>query len=246
MDKPNKYSISAFFPCYNDKGTIATIVLETKSVLEKLTDDFEIIVIDDGSTDGSRDLLMTLQREVSQLRLVLHDKNKGYGGALRSGFAAAAKDLIFYTDGDGQYDVKELPKLLEKLTPEVDVINGYKIKRNDPFYRVIVGYIYQYFVKITFGLKIKDVDCDFRLIRKRAIRLIKLESNTGTICVELVKKIELGGYKFSEVGVSHYNRTYGSSQFFTPRRVLITMYRLLLLWLDFFIFRKPEKRSNSI
>jgi len=103
--RPKTYSISAFFPCYNDKGTIATVVLETKLTLEKLTDDYEIIVIDDGSTDGSRELLLKLQHDVPQLKLILHENNQGYGGALRSGFKAASKELIFYTDGDGQYAI---------------------------------------------------------------------------------------------------------------------------------------------
>ena len=106
-------SLSIFFPCYNDKGTIATLVWEAKAVAEKLTDDFEVIVIDDDSSDGSRDLLLELQKNWPDLKLVFHKKNHGYGGALRSGFKAASKDVVFYTDGDGQYDVHELPRLWE-------------------------------------------------------------------------------------------------------------------------------------
>ncbi|PIP73785.1 MAG: glycosyl transferase [Candidatus Lloydbacteria bacterium CG22_combo_CG10-13_8_21_14_all_47_15] len=239
-------SLSIFFPCYNDKGTIASMVLEAKKVAESLTPDFEIIVIDDSSTDGSRELLRELQDTVPELKLVFHIENQGYGGALRSGFAAATKNLVFYTDGDAQYDVSELPLLLGKLDDAVDIVNGYKIKRSDPLYRIIIGLVYQYAIKFVFGLKIRDIDCDFRLIRKRVLDNINLHSDTGTICVEMIKKIEQGGFKFAEVGVSHYNRTYGSSQFFTFSRVAKTLYRLTLLWFDLFVRngRRAEKKNT--
>lgn len=214
------------------------MAIEAQRVAEQLTDDFEIIVVDDGSTDGSRELLMDLQREVPKLRLVMHEKNKGYGGALRSGFAAATKDLIFYTDGDGQYDVKELLLLWKKMNDRVDIVNGYKIKRADPLHRVIIGLIYQYVMKFVFGLKIKDVDCDFRLIRRKVFERVKLYSDTGTITIELVKRIQQAGFKFAEVGVSHYFRTYGKSQFFNFKRVFKTLWKLMFLWVELVIFAK--------
>lgn len=227
-----KPSLSIFFPCYNDKGTIATLVWEAKTVAEKLTDDFEIIVIDDGSTDGSRELLLELQKNLPDLKLVFHEKNRGYGGALRSGFKAASKDFVFYTDGDGQYDIRELPLLWEKLTPEIDIVNGYKIKRHDPLHRVIVGYIYQWVIRLAFLLPIRDIDCDFRLIRRKVFGSIELTSNTGTITVELVKKIQNAGFRFAEAPVSHYFRMYGTSQFFNFKRVIATLWRLGGLWFE--------------
>lgn len=244
MATPHKYSISIFFPCYNDKGTIATMVLEAKRVAQQLTDDFEIIVIDDGSTDGSRDLLLQLQHTVSQLKLVFHDSNKGYGGALRSGFAAATKDLVFYTDGDAQYDVKELPLLFEKLTNDIDVVNGYKIKRADPLHRIIVGSLYQYGMRWVFWMPIKDPDCDFRLIRRKVFDNVELKSNTGTITIELVKKIQNAGFRFAEIGVSHHFRIYGTSQFFNFKRVFKTLLILIPLWFELVMFAKRTKRAK--
>ena len=231
-------SITAFFPCYNDKGTIATMVVEVRKVLEKIADDFEIIVIDDGSQDGSRELLTTLQYDVAQLKLIFHERNKGYGDTLRDGFTAAAKDLVFYTDGDGQYDVKELTKLLEKMDTGVDIVNGYKIKRSDPWQRIVIGAVYQYAMKFAFLLPIRDPDCDFRLMRRQKLQALNLTSDTGTICIELVKKLQRHGAQFCEVGVSHYFRTYGTSQFFNFKRIFKTLYQLVFLWIDLMVLQK--------
>ncbi|OGE82645.1 MAG: glycosyl transferase [Candidatus Doudnabacteria bacterium RIFCSPHIGHO2_01_FULL_49_9] len=236
-------SISVFFPCYNDKGTIATLVLEAKMVLENITDDFEIIVVEDGSTDGSRELLVELEKEVPQLRVILHEKNNGYGAALQSGFRTATKDLIFYTDGDAQYDVKEIPKLLAKMTANIDIVNGYKIKRSDPFHRIIIGYIYQEVMRFAFWLPIKDPDCDFRIMRRKIFDKVTLTSKTGTICIEMVKKFQQAGFRFAEVGVSHFFRIYGKSQFFNFPRVARTLIQLVSLWFELMVVtRNPHRK----
>lgn len=232
-----KNSISVFFPCYNDAGSIGLLVRDANSILAKITKDYEIIVVDDGSRDESRKLLKKLASEIKSLKLVFHSKNRGYGGALKSGFAEAKKDLVFYTDGDGQYDVLEISKLVEKMKPGVDVVQGYKIKRYDPWYRLIIGRAYHYFSKIMFGLRVRDVDCDFRLIRKSAIDSVVLEHNSGVICVELVKKLQDAGYKFVEVGIHHFPRVWGHSQFFNYKRVLKTLIELCGLWFNLVLLK---------
>ena len=215
--------ISLFFPCYNDAGTIGGMVAAADAVAKTLTDDYEILVIDDGSTDSSRRVLEGLKAGCPPLRLIFHEKNQGYGAALRSGFRNAAKELVFYTDGDGQYDVTELKKLFTLLTPEVDVVNGYKTSRHDPLYRVIFGGCYQRLMRLLFLLPIRDLDCDFRLIRRTFLGAIELKVSSGAICLELVKKLEFAGARFAECPVHHYPRLNGRSQFFKPGRILRTI-----------------------
>ena len=223
-------SISVFFPAYGDAGTIASMVVVADLTVRQLTDDWEIIVINDASPDRCAEILSELQKRYPRLRVVTHARNRGYGGALRSGFESATKELVFYTDGDAQYDPRELTKLFAQLRPDVDIVNGYKLARGDGPVRAFVGRIYHGVVSIAFDLRIRDVDCDFRLIRRSALEGLKLESTSGTICVELVKKLQDRGARFAEIGVHHYDRPFGSSQFFRPVRVARTLIQLGQLW----------------
>ena len=151
--------------------------------------DYEVIAINDGSEDGTAAVLARLESDLPQFRVITHPKNRGYGGALRSGFSAACKDLVFYTDGDAQYDVEELPLLLEKLADDVDVVNGYKVSRSDVWIRDVVGKLYRSAVHMLFKTPIRDIDCDFRLIRRRALEPIQLTMDSGAICLELVAQL---------------------------------------------------------
>lgn len=223
-------SISVFFPCYNDEGSIAKLVKDADETLKSLTDDYEVIVIDDGSKDRSREILIALEKEYEKLKLIFHGKNKGYGGALKSGFEAASKELIFYTDGDGQYDVKELPILLSLMSDDVDFVNGIKMARRDATYRIIIGNLYSFVTRWAFYLPVYDVDCDFRLIRKKIIDKVNMESNSGSICVELVKKSQRAGAKFRQVSVHHFERQWGKSQFFRFSKLLSTFFEISRLW----------------
>ncbi len=239
-------SISAFFPCYNDSKTIVKLVEDVILTLKKLTNDYEVIVVDDGSTDQSIKLLKKLKKKYRNFKLVIHERNKGYGGALRSGFAATSKSLIFYTDGDGQYDVKELCVLLPLMTTNIDFVNGIKMVRQDPTYRIFIGNFYSLVVRWLFWLPVADVDCDFRLIRRSVIKKLKLTSNSGSICVELVKKSQREGAKFRQVSVHHLKRKWGRSQFFVPRRILSTFWDLGKLWFQLMIIDRFRKLGQSL
>ncbi len=223
-------SISAFFPAYNDAGTIASMVVAADRTLRELTDDYEVIVVNDASPDHTAEILADLQTRYPSLRVVTHSKNRDYGGALRSGFGQATKELVCYTDGDGQYDPREFKLLVDRLRDDVDIVQGYKIQRHDPFHRIVIGTLYHWIVRTMFNLHVRDVDCDFRLIRRNVFDTVELTQNSGVICVELMTKIEQGGFRIAEVPVHHYHRAHGKSQFFNVRRVGRVGVGLLKLW----------------
>ncbi len=231
-------SLSVFFPAFNDAPSLPGLIRKTFAVLEKYVDDYEVIVVNDGSRDKTAEVLEMLRREYEPfLRVVTHEENRGYGGALRSGFAAATREFVFYTDGDSQYDVSELPRLLELMAPETGLVNGYKLERHDPAHRVWIGKIYNFCARLLFRIRIRDIDCDYRLIRRSLLDRISLTSTSGTICVELVRKLELSGCKVAETGVHHYAREYGRSQFFRVRSLATTLVQLLRLWVRLVILR---------
>jgi len=236
--------LSVFFPAHNDSGTIASMVIRTVKAAAELTPDFEIIIVDDGSGDGTADIADELAHTYPQVRAVHHPRNRDYGAALRTGFRAATKDLIFYTDGDAQYDPAELKTLWESFRPDTDLVNGYKISRADPLHRIVIGRLYHYIVSLLFGLKLRDVDCDFRLMRRSIFERINLEKTSGIICVEMMKKIQDAGFRIVEVPVHHYHRAYGKSQFFNYRRLFRTARDLMLLWVAL-VVRRDHRRPGG-
>ncbi|PYS70686.1 MAG: glycosyltransferase family 2 protein, partial [Acidobacteria bacterium] len=151
--------ISVFFPAFNDENIIGLMVKEASDLLPTLSDTYEVIVINDGSMDSTGNVVAEIARVAPHVRLISHHLNQGYGAALRSGFRHATNDLVFYTDGDGQYDVRELSSLLPLMTADCDVVNGYKVKREDPVHRVILGSVYNRLARLLFRLPIRDVDC---------------------------------------------------------------------------------------
>jgi glycosyltransferase involved in cell wall biosynthesis len=225
-----KYTISAFFPVYNDWGTVSSMVFLVNGVLEKVARDYEIILVDDGSRELTKRVLKELSKKVDKLRVITRPKNGGYGAALKTGFYNAKYELIFYTDGDAQYNPEELELLVEKFNDDVDVVNGYKISRSDPIYRKIIGRLYHYTTRMMFGFKIRDVDCDFRLIRRSIFDNLELDYDSGVICVEMISKIAKRGYRFVEVPVHHYYRMSGKSEFFNFKRIFIVFKNLVKLW----------------
>ena len=197
--------LSVFFPAYNDSGTIGSMVIRTVKAASELTPDFEIIVVDDGSADSTAEIADELARTYPQVRAVHHPQNRDYGAALRTGFHSATKELIFYTDGDAQYDPAEIALLWPKMT--------------------------------------RDVDCDFRLMRREIFDRINLEKTSGIICVEMMKKIQDAGFRIVEVPVHHFHRAFGKSEFFNYRRLIRTARDLTLLWFQL-VVRREHMRAG--
>ncbi|MEP7270990.1 MAG: glycosyltransferase family 2 protein [Acidobacteriota bacterium] len=238
-------SITVFFPAFNDQGSIGDVVSKAFALLPLYTDDYEVIVVNDGSTDGTAAALEELKRVHSRLKVISHARNGGYGAALKTGFANASKDLLFYTDGDGQYDVNELGSLIPLMVVGVDVVNGYKIKRSDSLRRVVLGEIYKFLARLMLGLPIRDVDCDFRLMRREAIQEIELTSHSGVVCAEMIYKLSRADRLFVEVPVNHYPRAHGRSQFFTLSRVARTAYDFFALWVKLVVLRQGAANGSE-
>jgi len=220
------------------------MVVSSLATLRKLTGDFEIVVVNDGSKDHTAEVLAELAGMIPELRVVTHPVNRGYGGALRTGFSSATKDLIFYTDGDAQYDPRELTLLYDALDEETDFVNGRKIGRSDPLHRIVIGRVYHWAVRFAFGLPLRDVDCDFRLMRRRIFDRVELTRSSGVICVELMKKVQLAGLRVKEVPVHHFHRAYGESQFFNFPRVARTLLDLTRLWIEL-VWRKADPKPAA-
>ena len=238
-----KPGLSVFFPALNDSGTIASLVITALKSARQLTPDFEVIIVDDGSADATAQIADELARTYPEVKVVHHQGNRGYGGALRSGFAAATRELVFYTDGDAQYDPAEMSALWDAFSDDVDLVNGYKISRSDPLHRVVIGRIYHHIVKLLFGLRVRDVDCDFRLLRRSIFDRVSLEKSSGVICLEMMKKIQDAGFRIAEVPVHHYHRAYGRSQFFNFRRLFRTAVDVARLWYVLVVRREHLKRA---
>jgi glycosyltransferase involved in cell wall biosynthesis len=238
-------SVSAIFPCYNDEATIGGLVDDVYTALHPLVDDLEVIVVNDGSPDGSGELLDKLAVERPWLRPIHRERNGGYGAALITGFTSARNDWIFYTDGDAQYDPAELADLWKSMSPDADLVNGYKISRSDPLHRIIIGRLYHHIVSTMFGLSVRDVDCDFRLMRRTIFDRIELHKTSGVICLEMMKKIEDAGFRIVEVPVHHYHRAFGKSQFFNFRRIAKTGVDVMRLWFALVIVAKHRRRRRS-
>jgi glycosyltransferase involved in cell wall biosynthesis len=243
---PKPPGLTVFFPAYNDSGTIASMVIRAVGAAAQLTSDYEVIVVNDGSADATAEVADELARTYSHVRVVHHPKNRGYGGALQTGFRSATKDLIFYTDGDAQYDPAELSALWARLTPETDLVNGYKISRSDPIHRIVIGRVYHHLVSKLFGLRVRDVDCDFRLMRRSIFDRINLEKTSGVICLEMMKKIHDAGFRIAEVPVHHYHRSFGKSQFFNFRRISKTAVDVMRLWVALVVLRQHQRAPSSL
>jgi len=202
-------SISVFFPCYNEQENVGRTVQKALDVLEKLDADFEVIIVDDGSADDTGPIADEIARRNSRVKVVHHRRNLGYGAALQSGFKAATKELVFFTDGDGQFDISEMPPLLE-LMEHYDIVSCYRLDRRDPIIRKINGWCWTRLVCLVFGMKIRDIDCAFKLYKREIFDKIELSSTGALINAEILARAVRKGYRVTQKGVHHYPRTHGA------------------------------------
>jgi glycosyltransferase involved in cell wall biosynthesis len=203
--------LTMFFPAFNEEGIIAKTVRDASRVAASVADEFEILVVDDGSSDRTAAEVEAVAAEDPHVRIVRHVRNRGYGAALRTGFTSARKNLVFFSDADGQFDVAEIGRLLEAL-PSAQAVVGYRIKRNDPPHRLFIAKTYNLIVRTMFGLRVRDIDCAFKLLRREALEKVELESNGAFISSELLIKLRRAGVPIEERGVNHYPRTTGYSK----------------------------------
>lgn len=219
-------SLSVVFPAFNDEQMIPLLVKKTEKLLPRICDDYEIIVVNDGSSDGTAKALSRLGKQIHSLRVITHQHNLGYGATILRGFVEAKKSFIFYTDGDGQYDVEELPKLVRALDENTDMVAGYKFRRFDPWYRLLLGNAYNRLVKTLLQLRVRDVDCDFRLFKKEILKGVKFSLSSGLFDAEFMMKLENKKINIKEVAVHHYPRRFGNSQFFSFKHITKSLWDL--------------------
>ena len=202
-------SISVFFPCYNEQDNVARTTERAIAVLEKLNADYEAIIVDDGSKDATGQIADKIAARNKRVRVVHHPTNLGYGAALQSGFRSAAKELVFYTDGDGQFDMSEMPPLLP-LIKQYDIVSCYRLNRQDNMIRKINAWCWTKLVCFLFRMKIRDIDCAFKLYKREIFDNIKMTSTGALIDTEILARATRKGYAVTQRGVHHYPRTSGT------------------------------------
>lgn len=221
-------SISVFFPCYNEQDNLRSLVDKAIDVLSSLRADYEIIIVNDGSHDQTALVADELAKENPVVRVVHHETNLGYGAALQSGFRTASKALVFYTDGDGQFDLSELPPLLD-LIKDCDIVSCYRLNRQDPLVRKINGWCWTKLVCLVFGLRLRDIDCAFKLYRRAVFDQMPLCSRGALIDTEVLARARLKGCTIRQKGVHHYPRRAGQQTGADLRVVLRAFAELLRL-----------------
>jgi glycosyltransferase involved in cell wall biosynthesis len=206
---PKVPSLSVFFPCYNEEANVENMVRRAQTVLPEVAEKWEIIPVNDGSKDRTGEIINRLAQEDPHVRPVYHEKNKGYGSAVISGYNASQYDLVFFTDGDLQFDLREICLLIEKLD-EGDLILGYRKNRRDSWHRKLNAFLWGSLVKMLFGFKVRDVDCAFKMIKRKVVDKVQLSAGGAMVSTELLARANQAGFRFAEVGVTHYPRTAGT------------------------------------
>lgn len=218
--------LSVVFPAFNDSLSLPEIIKKTSRLLPSLATRFEIIIVNDASLDKTQFVLENLQKKVPFITIIRHQKNLGYGASLIDGFKRAKYDFIFYTDSDGQYDVLELKELVKAMDSKTEMVTGFKLNRSDSLIRKFVGSLYNQTIKIIFQLKVRDVDCDFRLFKRKILKNLGLKAKSGSFDAEFLKKIQERGVVIKEIPIHHYSRKFGCSQFFKLPHLFNTFWEL--------------------
>ena len=204
------HALSVVLPAFNEEANIERVVRDCTAYLEQRVPDHELLVVNDGSRDRTGEILNRLVAEFPKLRPQHHPQNRGYGSALRTGFDAAAKPFVFYMDGDGQFDIRDLDLLLPLATDDMHIVTGYRIERRDPFVRRLNAMLFgNFLVRVMLGVRVRDLNCAFKLIPKKVFERISLESTGALINAELYGRAIRKGFRIKEVGVHHYPRSAG-------------------------------------
>lgn len=228
-DEKIEGKISLVLPAHNEEPNIRTVVEEAKSVLPTAFSDYEVIVVNDGSRDRTLEIAEAMASEDPHVRVVNHPVNRGYGAALTSGFNAATGDYIMFMDSDRQFDINDIHRLTPYV-PDYDIVAGYRIKRNDPAHRLLNAKLFGLAVTLMFGIKIRDIDCAFKIFRADVLRGINLESPGALINTEILAKAGVQGRTITQVGVNHYPRLEGEQSGASLKVVIRAFLEIIRLW----------------
>lgn len=218
--------VSIVLPAYNEESNIGAALAEATATAERLLEDHEIIVVDDGSSDKTAAAARAVAERDERVRVVSHGRNRGYGEALRTGFLSSRLDYVFFTDADLQFDMDELEKFLP-FAGAVDVVAGYRLNRQDPRVRRLMAYGWNFLVRVLFYVPVRDIDCAFKLFDRRVLSAIDIESVGAMVNTELMVKLGRNGASVVEVGVRHRPRTSGEARGASPK-VILTAFREVL------------------
>ena len=224
-------AFSVVFPCYNEEANVENTTQAALRAFGRITDDFEIVIVNDGSTDRTGEIADRLADEHPQVRAVHNNPNRGYGGALSRGFLESRKQWVFYTDGDGQFDFEEIDKLLP-LLDKYDIVSAYRLDRKDPVIRKINAFCWTTLVNVVFWLWVRDIDCAYKIFPRALFDRIEMKSTGALIDTEILARAKRLGYTIGQVGVHHYPRTAGEQTGANLRVILRAFKELFHLFFD--------------
>lgn len=235
-------SISVFFPCYNEEIIVEALTEKALRVLRRISDDFEVIIVNDGSTDRTGEIADGLADRHPEVRALHNHPNLGYGGALQRGFREAGKPWVFYTDGDGQFDLEEIEKLFP-LLERYDIVSAYRLDRQDPPIRKVNAFCWTMLVNVLFGMRIRDIDCAFKIYPSKLFDEIEMKSRSALIDAEVLARAKRLGYTIGQIGVHHYPRAAGEQTGANFRVILRAFKELFVLHKD---IRRTTPRREAV